>query len=329
MQASQENGNTLLGGPAGGYYLADQWVARWSVSPGVCNASRSQSPTPNGSPNIANTSVSTAKAVLATNDYFVLTTKLEGQRVADFQWGTVLAKQMVVRFWMLATVPGLYSFRIANGAEDRSFATQFSIVGNSVWNMISAVIPGCTDGTWLKDAGIGINFDVVYGIGSTWTGTAGSWQTTPNTYAGPGQTNGVATASTGFYVGDVGIYLDPYKTGVAPRFEIPEPTAEVRRCQRYWYKGFQFHGILNAANGNRGGSRHPVPMRATPVGAPVGSPRLYDLGGTPIITSLSTACNAMAADFQLTCAAGGLVAGRPAANYYQSPNDYIAMNARL
>jgi hypothetical protein len=70
-------------------------------------------------------------------------------------------------------------------------------------------------------------------------------------------------------------------------------------------------------------------MRATPSAAIVGSPRMYDYAATPIITGLGSVSNEYAAEFDVTCSAGGLAAGRAVSNYWQDENQYIAISARM
>ena len=61
------------------------------------------------------------------------------------------------------------------------------------------------------------------------------------------------------------MYADPYLTGVAPPFEVPNITDDLRRCQRYWYRAYGLRGWTIAANTVSGMSiKHPAPMRAKP-----------------------------------------------------------------
>jgi len=134
-----------------------------------------------------------------------------------------------------------------------------------------------------------------------------------------------------FKLGDVGLYADPYLTGVAPDFKIPNIMDETRRCQRYWYRGYVTRGGINSATlANEMSAPHPVPMRIKPAAAVVGVPRVYDGAATQVITSVSSnASNTKALSIHLTCSAGGLGAGRPAAQYMTADADYIAVSARM
>ena len=85
--------------------------------------------------------------MLAAGDYFLVTTAIEGARVADLNWGTANARTIVVRFWFNCGTTGLYSFRLANSATNRCYVHQFSYPTASVWMLVSAVVPGDTTGT--------------------------------------------------------------------------------------------------------------------------------------------------------------------------------------
>ena len=235
MQHSQQNYDSASAASAlhGGYYCADQTMARWSVSPGTMAAGRHASiKSPDDGRTVVLTT-STIKASLAATDHALITQLIEGSRIADLQWGTASARPIVIRFQVRGTYTGKFSFRVCNNAVDRSYVSQFDIASADTWTLIEAVIPGDTSGTWLTDAGVGLRFEIAIGVGSSYVGTAGAWQA-GNIFAGPGQTNGVATAGS-FLVSDVGLYLDPDNTGIPPKWEMPDYAEELIACRRYFF----------------------------------------------------------------------------------------------
>ena len=48
----------------------------------------------------------------------------------------------------------------------------------------------------------------------------------------------MALRTTGnvFELFDVGLYLDPHNTGIAPPWQMPDEAEELRACQRYYCK---------------------------------------------------------------------------------------------
>jgi hypothetical protein len=205
---------------------------------------------------------SAIKASLAATDYAIFTQAIEGSRIADLQWGTASARQIVMRFQVNSGYTGKFSFRIGNSAANRSYVSQFDIPVANTWTLIKAVVPGDTTGTWLTDTGVGIVFEIAVGVGSSFVGTTG-WQA-GNFFAGPGQTNGVATAGS-FLISDVGLYLDPNNTGVPPPWVTPDYASELAACKRYWQQVFlMWSGYQLVSNPGHASINLPIVMRATP-----------------------------------------------------------------
>jgi hypothetical protein len=322
MQVSQE-GN--ISPNVSGNYPADMWLCSFSGFPTVDQA-RVAGTQPLFYPFYISFAT-TARASLAAADYVMWRQGIEGQRIAELQWGTPNAKQIVVRFTCNCAPGGTYALSIRNAPVTRSYIAQFTAAPGEQEFIIA--IPGDTGGTWANDNTVGLHISFCPASGATYLTAPNAWQA-GNFLAFTGMANIAAAGAGTFNIGRVGLYLDPYKTGVAPPFEVPDYGAEIRRCQRYWYRGYGFQTIVaNATSAPRGGMRHPVPMRATPAGSIVGTPRVYEGSASSIVTALGTACNPYAAEFDLTCGAGGLTGGRAGSMYYQDDNQYIAMNARL
>lgn len=262
MQISQENGDTGSAASAGAvYYVADQWYGNWSVTGAALQVTRSSTTlSPNGN-SLFSTGVTTAKASLAASEYFLVSTTIEGANVKDFKWGTTGALPVVLRFWVWAQTPGLYSVRIANNDTSRSYVAPFTVTTGSAWQQVVIPIPGDTTGTWTKDNSVGIYIHFARAVGTTFVGVAG-WQA-GNFYAVPGQVNGAAVASNAMNFADVGLYLDPEGTGLAPPFETPDYADELARCQRYF--SYVMVSVQAPAIGDMIAPWYTaVPMRTTP-----------------------------------------------------------------
>ena len=325
MQHSQENGDATTAAVTNFvYWPADQWTTAWSLSPGTVVSQRLSGVTPNNSSKVLYLGISTAKPSLGASDYFFTEHKLEGARVADFQWGTATARQVVLRFWVWAQVAGTYSIQLQNSAADRSYIAGFTVAAGeaSTWKQVVLVIPGDTTGTWLKDNGLGIVLRFVWAQGSTSLGVAG-WQA-GNKIGLTGQSNGAATAMTNIQIADVGLYLDPDATGVPPKWVPPDYASELAACRRYWARNFSAHGVWSSATTTfRTVFPLKQPMRVAPtltVSNAAGAIEEYnvafrDLGALPAI-SCSTAIDSVES-FSVTTAAataigknGGLLSER-------------------
>jgi hypothetical protein len=267
MQISQENGNTAIGPTAAlAHYSADQWQGYVASSPATVTQQRVQVTTPKGSRDRIRITVGTAKAALAAGDLAILYTPLEGIRVADFQWGTAAAKQVVLRFGWKSPA-GTYSMSILNGASTRSYIATFTITAGQANTDTeqTLVIPGDMAGVWASDNTAGLYVQFIMAAGTTYQGAPG-WSANGNAYGATGQTNGLATAGRVFELFDVGLYIDPDLTGTPPRFEMPDQVAELLVCQRYYWK-FNLHAISYAASTayyHGGPVVFPTPMRIAP-----------------------------------------------------------------
>ena len=262
-------------------------------------------------------------------EYLLVLHIFEGQRVADLKWGTPDAKDAVLRFTF--THPGNYiqdmAIAIRNQPLTRSFIIPFRQLNTEQKKTWSFAIPGCTDGVWPTTSGTGFSIAWVYVAGT-------NHQTaTPGVWAAGNFLRGAAVepfTNDLVYISEVGFYCDPYKTGVAPPFVVPDVAAELRRCQRYWYRGYGLGGIVTTGTtAGRGGMRHPVPMRTTPIGTIRGAARMYDGAVTTTLTQINTVCNAFAAEFDMIGGGTFGTGGKAAQVYYQSDDVYIEMNARL
>jgi hypothetical protein len=227
MQISQENGSAAVTNG----YAADQWVGTTSLP--TATFTRSGGPSASGGKQLAAT-IATAKPSLAAGDYWQLTQYIEGSRVADFRWGAVEAKRVVLRFWAYTDNPGTYTVSLSNWPSTQWYLAPFTLAANT-WTEIVVVIPGATAGVWATDTNIGLVLNFGFAAGATYAGGVAGWGTT-NKIQIAGNTNGAALANKTFFIADVGLYLDPNNTGIAPPWQMPDEAQEMLACMRYWQK---------------------------------------------------------------------------------------------
>jgi hypothetical protein len=236
MQISQERGTTLVDLTTSAVYAVDQWIASLSTTPGgTLRVQQVASATPGGSPFRLRHTAQAADASIAAGDFYGISQSIEGQMVADARFGTASARQIVIRFGVRSSLAGTFGFRLTNSATNRSYVTTFAIAGGEINTDLvrTIVIPGDTSGTWLTDTGIGLTFQITLAAGTTFQGTAGSWQGS-NITTTSAQTNFMGTASATFELFDVGLYVDALAIGAAPSWELPAWDADLRACLRYY-----------------------------------------------------------------------------------------------
>jgi hypothetical protein len=208
----------------------DQWQTSWVTGGSPAAFAR----TIDGENYLRINSGLTVDVAIAATDIVYTITKIEGQNVKDFLWGTAAAKPAVLRFQArCATVSNLtIGVAVKSGvtAGDRCFIKNIALT--SAWQDFVIPIPGDTSGTWKTDitAGILISFCAMAGANYA-GGTDNAWNT-GNYYGTPG--NIMAVVQSCMDIRKVGLHLDPNNTGFAPPFEVPDYSEELRKCQRYW-----------------------------------------------------------------------------------------------
>jgi hypothetical protein len=172
---------------------------------------------------------------ITSSDYFGVVQHIEGFNTADLMWGTANAQPVTLSFWVRSSLTGTFGGSITNSAQNYSYPFSYTISAANTWEQKAITIVGPTAGTWIGATnGRGLSLYFSLGMGSTYTGTAGSWSA--NTYFAPtGATNVVGTNGATFYI--TGVQLE--KGSTATSFDYRPYGTELALCQRYAI-GFPF-----------------------------------------------------------------------------------------
>ena len=162
------------------------------------------------------------------SDRFDIVQGIEGLNVADLGWGASGASTVTLSFWVRSSLTGTFGGALGNSAGDRSYPFSYTISAANTFEQKTITIAGDTTGTWLKTNGAGIYLYISLGAGSTYSGTAGAWNSSFNTSA-TGATSVVGTSGATWYV--TGVQLEAGTT--ASPFEYRQYTTELQLCQRY------------------------------------------------------------------------------------------------
>jgi len=167
------------------------------------------------------------------------------------------------------TVATTFSVSIRDGSVSASWVKQFTVqpADTGKWIKYETPVPAPSIGSWGGvDADLGMYLSFIAMAGSTYVGVEG-WQA-GDKRAGPGQSNLIgATTANQLDIANVGLYVDPQASGVAPPFQANPPSYDLDECLRYFWKALGSY-TMYVYNNNAAVRYHvvkfPVPMVANP-----------------------------------------------------------------
>jgi len=168
---------------------------------------------------------------ITSGDIFAISQRIEGYNIAHLDWGTANAKTVTLSFWVKSSLTGTFGGAFRNEVPDRDYPFSYTINVADTWEQKSITISGDTTGTWLSNNGIGIRLSFGFGVGATYSGTAGVWASS-NIVSSTGATSVVGTSGATWQI--TGVQLEV--GDAATPFEHRPYDAELARCQRYFQK---------------------------------------------------------------------------------------------
>jgi hypothetical protein len=236
-------------------YTVDRWSYNGSQN-SKATVSQDTSVYPTGFNSSLKVLSSSAYSVLS-GDYFTLEQPIEGLNCVDLGWGASGAVSVTLSFWVRSSLTGTFGGVLYAGSGSYSYPFSYTISSANTWEQKSVTIAGPTSGTFVTTNATCFTVCFGLGIGSTYSGTAGSWQASVLRSA-TGATSVVGTNGATWYV--TGVQLEVGST--ATSFDYRPYGTELNLCQRY----FQVKGcVVSNTSGAYINTVHlPVSMRATP-----------------------------------------------------------------
>lgn len=234
----QANGGaSLTVNGAGPFYSIDQFTGYGVAASGVYTLIQDASSPPTGFQSSLKVTCSTADASIAAGDLYVIQVPVEGYSVRDFLLGTSNAKTFTLSFWVKSSLTGIFTGSLSNGGaggSNRYYPFEYTISSASTWEQKTVTVVGDTGGTWLTTTGIGLVVILSLAIGSTYQGTANTWNTS-QVFGTANQVNFMSSNTTRTFA-VTGFQLELGSTATA--FEYRPFDTETRLCQRYYQKSY-------------------------------------------------------------------------------------------
>ena len=245
---SQENGATAVTGigSAGGVatYITDQWAIRAKGSLRV-SGQRINSIALAGINYALRTTITTTQSSLGTGDYLQVSQPIEGLRTLRLGFGYGAALSLAVGIYVRSSVTGTFAVELSNSARDRSICKLVTIGAADTWTWVpfsgapgsgQTAFPGDTSGTWLIDAGVGLNIGITLAAGASLQGTADAWSAA-DIMTTSAQTNLAAAASATFDVTGLCVFGGNELPGTSQVPLVMRQFDESERlCQRYYFR---------------------------------------------------------------------------------------------
>lgn len=204
-----------------GYYGTQASKGTWQQNAGSVTP-------PAGFKNYLGFTSSSAYSVLST-DLFELYQSIEGLNLYDLAWGTASAATVTLSFWVRSSLTGTFGGSLTNNGNTRNYPFTYTISASNTWEQKTVTVTGDTTGTWLTTNGVGMVVIFGLGAGSSYSGTANSWNGTTSAILPTGATSVVGTNGATFYI--TGVQLE--KGSTASPFEYRLYSTELALCQRY------------------------------------------------------------------------------------------------
>ena len=180
----------------------------------------------------------------AAGEAYLLQQVIEGNHLADLQYGTASAKTCTLSAWVYSNIAGSHSGALYNILANKSFVFSFSIPVANTWTKIAVSIPGDVASEMNTNNMQGLHLRFNLGSGANFVRpVTGAWIS--------GNMTGVAGAVN--MLANNGNFLITgvqFEVGTATPFSRRSMSEELIMCQRYFEAGDPPFSFMNATGMN-------------------------------------------------------------------------------
>ena len=275
-QINQRGNQTGIGGSS--VYTLDRWMhgrengsnsTRWDISQTAL--AKTDLPYTAGHRNCMKLDCTTASSNSGTNDTAYITQRIEGFNCSHLDWGNSGAKTLTLSFY--AKTDGSTGVMCVSAYATKSYVKEVTL--SNSWQKFTVEIAGNTADEIANSNASGLQLMFVLHSGSDHEISAGSWSAGFDC-ATSNQVNFGSSTDNNIYI--TGVQLEV--GDVATDFEHRTFADELLRCQRYYWKSYDYSVVPGTASDpgsifgrnyhttsksqNPLDVRFPVPMRAIP-----------------------------------------------------------------
>jgi len=228
MRIDQRNAGASVS-PSASQYTLDRWLAFMNAASAKYSVQQNAGSVtpPAGFSNYLG-ATSLGAYTVAAGEIMAFTQTIEGFNISDLAWGTANAQAVTLSFLVRSSLTGTFGGAVRQGSGARSYPFSYTISASNTWEQKTITIPGDTSGTYATNNTAGLILSFGFGVGSTFSGTAGSWSGS-NLVSATGAVSVVGTNGATFYV--TGVQVE--RGSNATSLEFRDYGRELAMCQRY------------------------------------------------------------------------------------------------
>ena len=175
----------------------------------------------------------------ANNRYAQMRYIPEAKDIRNFGWQyTSSSSYITVSFWAKSSLAGTYFFSMygPDSGTAQIYSTSYALAADT-WTKVTKTIPGGSNIVINDDTGVGFYIDIRLDLGTDYTASDATINAWNDRVASDAKTT-TDFAQSWFNTGSATFEVTGVKLEIgqsATTFEKPDYTAELQRCQRYWW----------------------------------------------------------------------------------------------
>jgi len=263
-----------------GYNSVDRFATQAIATDNLAMTLTQQTDSPAGFSNSLKLTVTTAESALASDEFFSVQHRIEGQNLQSLQYGASGAKSVTLSFYVKGTTTGTYTVALQQIDGARVITSTYAISSANTWEKKTLTFTGDTSGSFANDNGESLRIYWFLAAGSDYTSVdSTAWSAYADNKVAYGHAvNIIDSTSKTWQLAGVQLEVGD----VATAFEVEDFATTLAKCQRYYYR----IGGAGAYHRYAVGSCQGTSSCGTVIYSPAGEMR-----GTPTLETTGTAGN--------------------------------------